>query len=183
MLLDLLFHHEQGWWNTSHGTSPPNLKFEPVRDGYCVRAVVGVPDAWRGVGFFASAKALPGQHGASSGAISRTTGAANGYVRTKALGELTGYSGVSWGGGSFSAVSGYGGSSGWFGSQASAGATAIPWEVGTGSGVGAPVQVSGVLNPTDEEIVALFVTMSKRRLTHVNNYGYNPNKYQPTKEI
>lgn len=176
MLLDLLFHHEQGWWNTSHGTSPPNLKFEPIRDGYCVRAEVGVRDAWKGVRFFASAKVAPVVYGLSCGTAASVLGVANGHVKTKTLGEFAGYSSVGWGGCSFSAASGYGGHSGWVGSKTSAGATMILWEVGAGSGGGAQVRVKGVLNPSDEELAAVFAMIAKRRLTQRNIYGYNPSK-------
>lgn len=177
MLLDLLFHHEQGWWNRSHGTSPPNLKFEPIREGYAVRASVGAGVGASGVRFFASANTGYAEFGVSAGAVCGTVGSANCTVRTRVQGEFAGYSGAAWFGGSEFSVTGSGCGVGFIGTSASAGASVIPWEVGLPADSALWVRAYGVDNPTDEMMASVFIALANRRLTQQKKHDYNRRRY------
>lgn len=173
MLLDLLFHHEQGWWNTSHGTSPPNLKFTPIRDGYVVKTTTSASSgSLQRVRVFASSNTslLPTAIGSGS-CISRK-GSANAFVRPASFGEFVSVSGARSSGGAGASISVFPCTSGFDGVPVSAGVSVCSWSMGVGMVATEGIGGYGVRNPSDEEIATLAYMLSRKRLTRCNNNVY-----------
>lgn len=173
MLLDLLFHHEQGWWNTSHGTSPPNLKFTPIRDGYVVKTTTSASSgSLQRVRVFASSNVTLPQQGVGSGSCISRKGSANAFVRPAPFGEFISVSGARSSGGAGSSISLFPCASGIVRASVSAGASVCSWSMGVGMVATERVIGSGVRNPSDEEIATLAYMLSRKRLTRCNNNVY-----------
>lgn len=170
MLLDLLFHHEQGWWNTSHGTPPANLKFEPIRDGYVVKTTTEISSGILQVSVFASAQVGVIPHlGVSSGCNSVFKGVANASVRASSFSGFTSMAGVRSGGSSFAAVYAVSSVSGCRNATVSATALAVSWHGWADTGGQDRLRGAGVHNPTDEEVGAMIHFVRKRLTTRSKN--------------
>lgn len=174
MLLDLLFHHEQGWWNTAHGTSPKNLKFIPNRDGYVVKTTTTLSSgSLHSVPCFASAATSLQAVGVSAGCSGFTRGEANAFARAQSCGDYISVKSVPAYGYACSSAYSVGCGADGCGSSVSAGATVFLGETWAEVGGAESYQGSGVKNPSDEEVAIMVYLLSKKRLTRRSNYDYN----------